>query len=199
MARTGPVTKNASFISLGFAQIRIGAAAKNIATATPVLTADDSIGAMASTQLTRSADFYRFESGFPALEDAVYPLRESATMECAFNEISPANFMLACGLDPTTIDKTGESYDPHAGTITLGTLSVPKYVRMEAVYTYPDGNHTMTIIFPRAQVTSNTELDFQAEEAANVPITIEAKRSDSESEGGDAAWDAMPLGTIIFA
>ncbi len=89
--------------------------------------------------------------------------------------------------------------DAHDGSIALGQLVAPQFVRMEAVYTYPDGVHTMTIIFPRANCTTSVEIDLQAEDNANVPLTFEAKRSDSETAGGDVAWDQMTLGRIIFA
>ena len=89
--------------------------------------------------------------------------------------------------------------DAHDGEIKLGALSAPKFVRMEAFYTYPDGIHTMTIIFPRANCTTSVEIDMQSEDNVNVPLTFEAKRADSETTGGNAAWDDMTLGRIIFA
>jgi len=89
--------------------------------------------------------------------------------------------------------------DPHAGEIKLGALTAPAYVRMEAVYTYPDGSNTMTIIFPRANCTTSVEIDLQSEDNANVPLTFEAKRADSETTGGNAVWDSMTLGRIVFA
>ncbi len=88
--------------------------------------------------------------------------------------------------------------DNHAGSIKLGTMSAPAYVRMEAVYTYPNGVNHMYIIFPRANATSSVELDLQIEDNANVPLTFEAKRADSEVVGGDAAWDDSTLGIISF-
>lgn len=88
--------------------------------------------------------------------------------------------------------------DNHAGSIGLGGIQAPAYVRMEAVYTYPNGTNHMYIIFPRANAVSSVELDLQAEDAAQVPITFEAKRADSEVTGGNAAWDSMPLGRILF-
>jgi hypothetical protein len=88
--------------------------------------------------------------------------------------------------------------DNHGGEIKLGAMAAPAFIRMEAVYTYPNGTNHMYIIFPRANVTSSTELDMQAEDAAAPPITFEAKRADSDTAGGDAAWDAMPLGRIYF-
>jgi len=95
--------------------------------------------------------------------------------------------------------KAAGAYDgAHSGQIKLGALAAPAFVRMEAVYTYPNGTNHMYIIFPRANATASTELDLQAEDAAASPITFEAKRADSETAGGDAAWNDMPLGRIFF-
>ncbi len=99
----------------------------------------------------------------------------------------------------TTSYSAGGSYtNNHAGSINLGALSAPAYVRMEAVYTYPNGINHMYIIFPRANATSSLEIDLQGEDAAAVPLTFEAKRADSEVSGGNVAWDLSPLGRIIF-
>lgn len=301
MGRTGPLTKDTSTIALGLAQIRVGPSAANVATATAALAAANSIGALANTKFTSNVDFWKLESGFPALEDLSLPVRESAMLECAFKEITPYNIALARGIDPSgavsaevtggssntaagatsgsiTVDDNGgvitenwtvvftaagatgtysvygdatglvgtadqdktaqfapdnggnpyftipadffddnwavdETYvfttkaysadagygQAHSGSIDLGGLKAPDYVRMEAVYTFPNGTNTMTIIFPRANVTSSMELDMQSEDSANVPISFEAKRADSEVTGGNAAWDSAPLGKIIFA
>jgi hypothetical protein len=86
----------------------------------------------------------------------------------------------------------------HSGAINLGALSAPAFVRMEAVYTYPNGTNHMYIIFPRANATASTELDLQAEDSAASPLTFEAKRADSETSGGHSAWDSAPLGRIYF-
>jgi len=295
MSRSGPVTKDTSTIALGLAQIRVGAAAANIANINPVLLPAASIGALASTKYTGSVDYWKLLSGFPQLEDMSIPLRETSQLECEFKEITPYNLALARGIDPvgaqaatatflskvstagtttgaiavtqdagpvtdkftvaftsaTAFDVFGAAtgfvgsgtvsvafapdnggdpyftipanffsgtwadndvatfqtieykatgaYDgAHSGEIKLGALSAPAFVRMEAVYTYPNGTNHMYIIFPRANATASTELDLQAEDAAASPITFEAKRADSETSGGDAAWDAMPLGRIFF-
>ena len=92
MARSGPVTTDTSTIALGLAQIRVGASAANISNIQPVLTSSDSIGALANTKFTGSTDWYRFESGYPLLEDLTLPIREGAMLECAFKEITPKNF-----------------------------------------------------------------------------------------------------------
>lgn len=294
--RTGPVTKDTSTVAVGLAQIRVGLSAVNVATATPVLTAADSVGALADTKFNTTAEYWKLESGFPALEDLSIPLKEAASLECAFKEITPKNMALARGIDPFsvgagftaggvskvksaagvvdttkpvgtfgvntmvdtytitftsstaygitamsgtavagtgaigslsaftigggaafsipasfitgtiaagdvfrfTITKSGYS-DNHAGTIGLGGLKAPEYIRMEAVYTYPNGTNTLTIIFPRANVTSSMEVAFQAADNAAPSITFEAKRADSEVSGGAAVWDAMPLGVMVFA
>ena len=118
----------------------------------------------------------------------------------------PADFFDASWLaDETYLFKTtafeagaASFSDNHAGAINLGALKAPEYVRMEAVYTYPNGINHMYVIFPRANVVSSVELDFQAEDAATVPITFEAKRADPEVVGGHASWADAPLGKIIF-
>ena len=194
MARTGPTTKDTTTVPLGLAQIRIGASATYIGQIRPILASTDSIGALANTKLTLNQEFYKLESGYPLLEDAVFPLRESAMLECSFKELTPANMALAKGLDATASEYSAA----HSGSIALGNMSTPSYVRMEAVYTFPDGTNTMTIIFPRAQVISAPEVDFQMEEVAAVPISIEAKRADSEVSGGHVAWDDKPLGRLYW-
>ena len=294
--RTGPVTKDTSTVAVGLAQIRVGLSAVNVSSATPVLTPADSMGALADTKFNTTAEYWKLESGFPALEDLSIPLKEAASLECSFKEITPRNMALARGIDPfsvgtgwkasdvakvksaagvvdttkdvgtfgvgtvadtytitftsataygvtsmkgDTISGTGaigsasaftigaaaaftipanfitgtiasgdvfrftimkDGYaDNHSGAIGLGGLKAPDYIRMEAVYTYPNGVNTMTIIFPRANVTSSMELAFQASDNAAPAVTFEAKRADSEVSGGSAVWDEMPLGVIVFA
>lgn len=294
--RTGPVTKDTSTVAVGLAQIRVGLSAVNVSSATPVLTSADSMGALADTKFNTTAEYWKLESGFPALEDLSIPLKEAASLECSFKEITPKNMALARGIDPFsvgtgwkasdvakvksaagvvdttkdvgtfgagtiadtftitftsataygitamsgaaiagtgaigtasaftigaaaaftvpanfitgtiasgdvfrfTIMKDGYA-DNHSGAIGLGGLKAPDYIRMEAVYTYPNGVNTMTIIFPRANVTSSMELAFQASDNAAPAVTFEAKRADSEVSGGSAVWDEMPLGVIVFA
>lgn len=194
MARSGPVTKDTSTVALGLAQIRVGDSSDNISLIHPQLTASDSIGALANTKFNGEVEFWRLESGFPALEDHVIPLRASASLECAFKEITPYNMALARGIDPTD----GSYATAHSGEVPLGVMTAPEYIRMEARYTFSNGSNYMDIVFPRAQVTGSMEMDLQAEDAVAVPITFEAKRADSEVSGGHALWDDMPLGWIKF-
>jgi len=194
MARKGPLTKDTSTVALGLAQIRVLESAANIADIQPAGVAADSIGALANTKFTSNTDWFKLESGFPLMEDYTTPIRESAMLECAFKEITPENMALAFGTDTTS-----GSYTVHSGEVGLGDRVAPDYIRMEAFYTFPNGTNTMTIIFPRAQVSASIEIDMQAEDVAAVPIVFESKRADSEVSGGDAAWDSKPLGRIFWA
>ena len=190
LTRSGPLTKDPTQVALGLAQIRVGVSAANIGDADAVLVSSNSIGALANTKFVGKTDFWKLESGFPLLEDYTLPIRESAALECAFKELSLANLQLARGIDPS---------DEYSDTnIALGGLVAPEYVRMEAIYTFPNNLRQMVIIFPRANVVSSMEIDLKAEDAATIPITFESKRGDSGVTGGDAAWDDMPLGTIVF-
>jgi len=86
----------------------------------------------------------------------------------------------------------------HAGEINLGSMVAPAFVRVEAVFTYPNGINHMYIVFPRSNASGNTEVSFADEDAAAPPIVWEAKRADSETSGGHAVWDNRPLGRIYF-
>ena len=193
MARKGPVTKDTTSIALGLAQIRVVAAAANIGSIGPVCSASDSIGSLANTKFIGATEYFRLEGGFPLLEEFTTPIRESARLECAFREISPKNIAMAYG-----IDSTSGYTDMHSGEVVLGGRVTPAYVRMEAEYTYPDGTNKMTIIFPRAQVSADLEIDLQSEDAAAVPVVFESKNASSDVSGGHAVWDDMPLGRISW-
>lgn len=194
MARKGPVTLDTTTIALGLAQIRVAAYSAYITNQNPALAASDSIGALANTKFNGNAEYFKLESGFPMLEDATYPLRENASIECGFKEMTPKNIAIARGLSPASYASA------HAGAIALGTLQTPVYLRVEAVYTFPDGSNRMVIIFPRAQATAAIEMEFAPEEPAAVAIMLEAKRADSEvtdtDNPGNMAWDDKPLGVI---
>lgn len=86
----------------------------------------------------------------------------------------------------------------HSGSIGLGSLKAPEFLRMEAVYTYPDGVNKMTIIYPRCNVESSPELDLQAEDAAAITLNFSAKGASSDTSGGNAVWDAMSQGRIVW-
>ncbi len=193
MARTGPTTKDTTTVVLGLAQIRVGASAANVTSLAPALTSASSIGAMASTKFTSMIELWKLESGFPLVEDTSIPIREKASLECAFKEITPMNIAFARGIDATS----GYTL-AHSGEVSLGNIDAPDFVRMEAFYTYPDGVNEMVIIFPRSQIVPATEIDMKAEDSAAVPIVFEAKNADSSVSGGSSIWDAKPLGRILW-
>ncbi len=86
----------------------------------------------------------------------------------------------------------------HAGSIPLGTIAAPKYLRVEAVYTFPDPTYKMIIIFPRANITSSLNIDQQPEDIAAVTMSVKAMGASSDTAGGNAVWDNMPNGLILF-
>ena len=94
-----------------------------------------------------------------------------------------------------------QGYDSNTtGEINLGSLVAPDYVRVEGVYSFPDASRFLYIIFPRAQVkTESEELAFSGDSAANVTISFEATRADSDVAGGNAVWDDAPNGKLLFA
>lgn len=194
MARSGPIATDTSTVAIGLMQIRVGNSADNIAKPGAELVAGDSIGSLANTKFIGNTDWYSLEGGMPLIEEFTTPIREAAALEGAFREITPKNMALAFGQDVS-----GGGYLAHSGEIALGGRTAPAYLRVESVYTYPNGTNTMTFIFPRAQVKANVEIDLQSEDAAAVPLNIEAKNASSDVSGGNAQWDDKPLGRIVWA
>lgn len=192
MARTGPITKDPTTIALGLADVRVGVSVTYIGQIAAVLASNKSVGTLANTKFISTVEVYKLLSGYPLLEDAVFPLSEVAAFELAFREITPANMALARGLDPSSYT------DAHKGQIALGNIASPVNIRIEIIYTYPDGTNTMTFIFPRAQITAAIEMDFAPEEPAAVAVRAESKRADGSISGGHVIWDAKPLGLIVW-
>ena len=196
MARSGPITLDTSTIAIGFAQIRVGDSSGNIADIQPALSSSDSIGALASTTFRGPTDWFKLESGNPLITDFTTPIREAAQLECAFKEMTPVNLALAHGHDPSSVPY--DTMTVHSGEVPLGGRTAPDYVRMEAVYTYPNGTNHMYIIFPRSQVSATPELALANEDAAAVTVLFESQNSSSDVSGGDVAWDDKPLGRIFW-
>lgn len=99
----------------------------------------------------------------------------------------------------TAYQASGSAYtDAHSGQIALGGLTAPEFVRMEAIYTYPNQTNHLYVIFPRCNVVSSISLDFKSETNTDVTMTFEAKRADSGVIGGDAVWDNLSLGRVYF-
>jgi len=192
ITQTGPLTKDPAFLAIGLYQVRVAASATQtaalISRTDGCLSGEASMGAMAQTKIALEKEYFTHESGFPLLEDSQLPIREKAMLEFAFEEIEGRNMVLASGGDPA--DGSGE--------IKLGAMAQPEYMRVEAWYTYANNARRMIIVFPRAQIVSNLELENQKEEAANSPVTVRATRADSGITGGHANWDNMPLGRIYW-
>jgi hypothetical protein len=89
--------------------------------------------------------------------------------------------------------------DPHAGSIGLGGMSPPANIRVEALYTFPNAVNTITVIFPRAQAVATLEVDANEDSEAVVPVVLESKNAGSSNADGNAVWDSMPLGRVIWA
>lgn len=196
MARTGPITTDPSTIVLGLAQIRVGVSATYIGNQHDMLVAAGSIGALGITRFIGNVDWFRLESGYPLVEDYTIPIRESAALECSFKQITPINMGMAFGNDPNASPYS--AYTVHSGEVPLGARGEPDFIRMEAVYTYPNGTNLMYIIAPRAQVINNVEMDLAAEDAVAVACTFEFKNADSNISGGSSIWDNKSLGRIYW-
>ena len=169
MARSGPIIVSENSIPLGLAQVRIGAFSGHIANIHPALSSSDSVGALANTSFIGEKEYFTLETGFPLVEDKSWCIREKAKMECAFYELTPANMALATGKDPAA--EPYASMTTTSGEIPLGEMADAEFVRMEAVYTYPNGLNFMTVIFPKAQVLGAVNVEFASENPASVPVS----------------------------
>ena len=87
----------------------------------------------------------------------------------------------------------------HSGSIGLGAVSAPEFIRVEAHYVFPNGVDTMTIIFPRTNVTSSLNLDFQAEDSVAVAMTMKSMTASDDIVGGNSVWNNFGNGRILFA
>ncbi len=120
--------------------------------------------------------------------------------------VIPANYFDANWLTDetyvfaTTAFLSGSSAfgDAHSGSVALGTITAPKFMRVEAVYTFPNGVNKMTIIFPRANAVSSLAIDNQAEDVAAVTLSLKSTTASADADGGNAAWNAMSQGQILF-
>ena len=85
------------------------------------------------------------------------------------------------------------------GSIALGNISSPVFLRCEAHLDFPNGTDKMYIILPRIQIESPTSLSTSVSDEASTPMVISAKSADSSVSGGNAVWDSMPYGRIYFS
>jgi len=197
MARKGPIVKQTSAIALGPAEIRVGSFSANVTNLHAALTSSNSLGAMATTKFAGNSDWFTLETGFPKMADHDICIREAAALDCSFQEITPMNVALAFGYDPNAAPYA--TMTVHSGEIPLGGRTVGVDVRMEAIYTYPNGTNYMKIIFPRAHVIGNVEQDFNDESAQAVPISFQARTADINVSGGSSIWNDRPLGRVEWS
>lgn len=99
----------------------------------------------------------------------------------------------------TSAGGTSTYASAHSGSIGLGNLVAPADVRVECVYTFPNGTNTITTIFPRAQVMEGFEFEPGEEDPAAIALAFNSLNASSENDDGNAVWDSMPLGKMIWA
>lgn len=87
----------------------------------------------------------------------------------------------------------------HSGSIGLGNLVAPADLRVEGVYTFPNGTNTITFIFPRAQAVGDLDLAFSESDEAAPAISLKSMYAGSENALGNAVWDSFPQGRIVWA
>ena len=100
----------------------------------------------------------------------------------------------------TTAYQSGDgAFDnPFEGEIGFGAVRQPEKLRIEAVFTFPDGLHGFYVIMPRAHMTSSMELNFAEADEGNIPISIESTSASADVSGGHAVWDDKPIGVLRF-
>ena len=81
-------------------------------------------------------------------------------------------------------------------SIGFGGLVSPADLRIEGVYTYPDGLKQMVFIFPRGQISASIDMDFAEQDPVAIPVQFESKTAGSQNSSGNAVWDSMPLGRV---
>ncbi|MDY0324790.1 MAG: hypothetical protein RBQ87_01285 [Candidatus Cloacimonadaceae bacterium] len=91
-----------------------------------------------------------------------------------------------------------DDWEAASPAIGLGGLVSPLDLRIEGVYTYPDGVSQMVMIFPRGQVAASVDIDFAEQDPAAIPVQFDAKTASSENAAGSAVWNNMPLGQIVW-
>jgi len=141
---------------------------------------------------------------FAALTTAMEPVHDSTLK---YFSIPASLFTGTWAADQTYVFHTqagGSSAYPANPTswsnnaIALGALAVPAAVRVEAVLTFPNARNTMIVILPRAELASNSELDFKDQAEATPQLVFQAQVASTDYELGNVAWNGMPLGRILF-
>jgi len=149
---------------------------------------------------------------FSAVDSSMAPVNPGSTGGTIPYFTIPADFFSGTwAADDTYIFSTGQYvggttlYDNQfSGSIGLGSLSAPEYVRVEATLTFPKEENAITFILPRAQAAAAVEFDAGDDEV-NVPINFEGTSADSSVDGGSSVWNynkatgVGPLGRIYWS
>ena len=113
----------------------------------------------------------------------------------------PANFFTGTWAadDTFKFEMRKQGFDSNiSGTIPLGALRSPEYVRVEAILIAPNRQKSMYVIFPRAQITQDGEFAPGVDTAATLTMNISSSAAGSDVAGGDAVWDGSDAGVIGF-
>ncbi len=192
--RIGAVTRYTQSVLLGVAKVFCGLSSTHIATATQVFTytSTNSVGALASTEFSFSEEFQEVDV-LGKRDRKIIPLRTQVSLSVQFQEITVRNLAISMGLNPvsTTYNKI------LTGSIPLGLDGDPTELRVEAVCVYPDQNNYMAIIFPKAIVRMQASMSPTNTDGTNLNAVFESRYADA-IHGGNAAWDTMPTGVILF-
>jgi len=178
--------KNRDSIFLGLGKLYIGDCSSNISYTTPVLDSSHYIVAQAEIGFTAERKFvqeftYSTTAGSLLLKRAV-SLGASFVLNVTLLELTAKNLSYSFGGDGSS------------GNILNDIVSQPVELRAEVVFTFPNKVNTMKIILPRNIITTEfISLNFQNEDAVNIPISINSVHADNSS------WVDDPYGKFIFA
>ena len=87
----------------------------------------------------------------------------------------------------------------HTGSLGLGAMVAPADIRVEGVYTFPNGTNTLTYILPRVQVSGDLDMSYAEEDEIAPMISLNSLYAGSRIAAGHVAWDTMPSGIMVWA
>lgn len=87
----------------------------------------------------------------------------------------------------------------HTGSLGLGAMVAPADIRVEGVYTFPNGVNTLTYILPRVQVSGDLDMSYAEEDEIAPMISLNSLYAGSRIAAGHAVWDTMPSGIMVWA
>jgi len=78
-------------------------------------------------------------------------------------------------------------------------MVAPADIRVEGVYTFPNGVNTLTYILPRVQVSGDLDMSYAEEDEIAPMISLNSLYAGSRITAGHVVWDTMPSGIMIWA